>query len=264
MARLEHLVLVPGGGWANRLRAIASARRLAGRERFRLTVVWDWGDPFEYFRATPAIEWAESVPPAASSYEQRRHLFEAEGGNADNRVLELEGAAGVVLTSCYNFGARSEAHVTPRQLVAHFLEHPPSVTDKVHRFKHLAFTGRVVGMHIRRTDNTRARAMSPDRLFHEEARHLVNAGARIFLGTDNVATETAFRQAFGRSIISYPKRHVRAERWPRRDYDPVDVFDDLVDLLLLASCDYVVGCAGSSFSEHAILLNGNPRSRTLR
>jgi hypothetical protein len=265
MARLEHLVLIPNGGWANRLRAIASARRLAARERFRLTVVWTWGDPLEYFKPVPSIEWVAERPPAAGSYEHRRHLLQGEGGNLSNRVLDLEGPnPGVVLSSCYNFGARNEPAVASlRPLAAHLLEHPPSVTDKVHRFKHLAFTGRVVGMHIRRTDNTRARQESPDRLFHEEARRLVNSGARIFLATDNVATETAFRQAFGRSIINYPKRHPLAERWPRRDYDPVDALDDLVDLLLLAASDYVLGCAGSSFSEHAIVLNGNPRSQVV-
>jgi hypothetical protein len=122
---------------------------------------------------------------------------------------------------------------------------------------------RAVGVHIRRTDNLRSIARSPDELFLARARAIVGAGMQVFLATDNCGTEAQMKGELGSAVLTYPKRDVGPIRWPR-EFDPAALEDDLIDLFLLARSQYVLGCDGSSFSSVAIALNGSPRSERLR
>jgi hypothetical protein len=64
---------------------------------------------------------------------------------------------------------------------------------------------------------------------------------------------------YGPRLIHFPKADPARRRWPRDATATVDVVEDLVDLWLLAACEFVVGTAHSSFSRVAALLNGSPR-----
>jgi hypothetical protein len=54
-----------------------------------------------------------------------------------------------------------------------------------------------------------------------------------------------------------------AERWPRAVSRSADVADDIIDLWLLAACDFVIGSSLSSYSRLAIVLNGSDRCKAL-
>ncbi len=260
---LEHLVLIPRGGLANRMRAIASARRLCGGMLARLTVLWEWGDPLELFAADQGVEWVRALPDV-EGYQSITHKRWKEGGDRNNRKVPTRGTRGVLVRSQFVFGAEEEAPIGERALARHHLEPARELRARVEQFARDVFRGRyVVGMHIRRTDHRTAINLSPDELFLAAARAALAEGAVIFLATDNAKTEATMRAHLGASIITYPKRAELAQRWPRPENTASDVADDFADLLLLAACDHVVGSAGSSFSRQAIVRNGSDRCRVI-
>jgi hypothetical protein len=160
------------------------------------------------------------------------------------------------------FSGNDEPPVRLWQLKEFFPTLAPHLAECVEQFAARHFD-RVVGMHIRRTDNRRSIARSPDDLFLTRARAIAAAGMRIFLATDNQHTEEKMREELGDVVFTHPKRATLAARWPRR-FDPIALEDDLIDLFLLARTQYVLGSSGSSFSSVAIVLNDSSRSEKLR
>jgi hypothetical protein len=261
---LEHLIVVPRGGLANRMRAISAGRRVCAHENARLTAVWEWCDPLELFAPGQGVEWLRKEPPR-EGYLEIRHRQWKEGGDRANRKVPTWSPR-VLVRSQYAFCAETEEPIGERALGPHQLEPAAAIRDRVEEFTRSEFRGRrVVGLHIRRTDNVTAIDRSPDELFRAEARAALATGALIFLATDNAKTEAMIRD-LGRQgeIITYPKRSRLAERWPRPTAPAaVDVVDDFTDLLLLAACDHVIGSAGSSFTRQAIVRNGSERCRVV-
>jgi hypothetical protein len=260
---LEHLILVPHGGLCNRLRAIASARRVCAAAGARCSVVWEWGAPDALFEPVPDVAWLPRLPADTAGHLRLRHLLLHEGGSPTNRRVPTRGPAGVVLSSHHVFSAEEEASpIEEKDLRDWFPRPSASVQQRVEAFARSAFIGPVVAMHIRRTDNRTALTRSPDQLFDAEAQRIIAGGARIFLATDNRMTERRMLQRFGDRIIVYPKSPRLSRRWPRA-FDARETVDDLIDLLLLAACQYVVGCAGSSYSRQAVIRNGSSQCKIL-
>jgi len=116
---------------------------------------------------------------------------------------------------------------------------------------------------MRRTDNKRAIACSPDEAFMAEADRAIEDGLHLFLATDNADTLHMMRQRYGSKLLYRRKTTERDQRWPRKTIEIDDVVDDMVDLWLLAACDYVVGSKASSYSRVAMLLNGSSSCRAI-
>jgi hypothetical protein len=170
----------------------------------------------------------------------------------------------MIVWSRFAFGGLDEPATPEEALRPYLLEPAPAIRSAARLFELETFRGRrMVGLHIRRTDHQAARQLSPDEEFIREARAAQDAGAAIFLATDNAATEAIIRRELAGPVVTYPKRAELAERWPRRKYSARDSADDFVDLLLLAVCDYVIGSAGSSFSRQAIIRNGSDRCKVI-
>jgi hypothetical protein len=253
---LRHLILMPTGGLCNRLRAIASARRLCAMSGARCTLLWDWGDFGRFFVETPDLEVCRKIRAAADVEvcHYPRHVNPSRAVDAGARV--------VVVQSGYVFHHSDEPRIQLADVLPFVPELHARLMKRVERFgeRHLR---NAVGFHVRRTDNGRATRNSPDRLFIECAREVAADGGKIFLATDNTATEAKFRAVLGDAVITHPKRRILAERWPR-EFDALALEDDLVDLHLLAGARYVVGCDWSSYSGMAMALNGSPRCRVLK
>ena len=101
------------------------------------------------------------------------------------------------------------------------------------------------GFHIRRTDNVKSIKFSPDDLFINKAKVLIENDNKVkfFLATDDAEVRTKFRRLFGWHCVT---RDV-AER-----HSINGVEDAVVDMLLLSSCKRgVYGSYWSSFSEVA-------------
>jgi hypothetical protein len=261
---LNHLVLVPTGGLGNRLLALASARRLCGGCRARCTVLWDWGNYETFFARSADLDVLPiSRRPALEAYYELQHRLKAEGGSRQNHRVPTTSHERILLTTCFPFGAAEEPHLTSLRPLAEWL---PAVAEKI-RLEIDGFRPHLrgaVGMHLRQTDNTLARRNSADYLFSLEAEKIVSRGRRIFLATDNRAAEARMRARFRNAVVTYPKNPRLAARWPRDTFLEEETIADLVDLHLLAACEYVLGPHGSSFSTVASLYNGSTLNRKLR
>jgi hypothetical protein len=252
---LEHLILVPEAGLCNRLRAIASARRLCQRVGAKCSLVWDWGD-FEHFFAPVAALDVLSVGPWCVPSVRLRFKSSLPGRTVDVRTKTLKVRTGLL------FWGHDEPQIKLRD-VRDWVPRPhPRLASTVEQFARERLNG-AVGLHIRRTDHEDAIRQSPDHLFVQEAQRLIEAGKRIFLATDNVPTEQMMVRRFGEHIVIHPRRKVLANRWPRPQFDPIALEDDLLDLFLLVRTEYVVGCYHSSFSGLAMALNGSAQCRRL-
>ena len=267
---LEHLVIVPQGGLCNRLRALASARRLAEMAGARCTVAWQWGeypaqfdDDTDWWPYRPARD--QNPDEFLPGYHHIRHVGHDRGGNARNRRLSLTAHPRVVVYSNYVFGALGEAQLVGQesQVFAWFPRLHPAIRAKVDAFRQAHFPERIVGLHMRRADNRPAQLRSPDRAYWKEANRLVRQRYRLFLATDHAATLRAMQQRYGSALLHNPKGAPWEKRWPRSESTNEDVADDLIDLYLLGACNFVVGSSWSSYSRVAILLNGSPRCKVI-
>lgn len=253
---LEHLILRAQGGLCNRLRAIASARRLCQRIGAKCSLVWDWGDFWHFFAPIPGLDVLSYRPLC-----NRPHLRIGDLPT-DQRVVDVR-ARTVKIRSAHLFWGNDEPKIDTTAVVPFVPQLHARLETLVEEFATERFS-RAVGFHIRRTDNELAIASSPDSLFLAAAERVIAAGWNIFLATDNLATEHMMISRFGASIITYPRRQVLAERWPRPSFDATALDDDLLDLFLLARTNFVVGCQCSSYSGMAMALNGSPQCQKLK
>jgi len=263
--RLKDLFLIPMAGLANRMLAIASAKRLCSMAHARCNIAWEWGAYTDIFD-DPSVRWVpheELDVPDNSHFV--RHLLLHEGGNCTNRRVPLSQHESVVVMSWFIFNGAEEAPLAHEDDLdlAPWLPMPvPAVMQRVIRFRERHFSERTVGIHVRRTDNLRAIEGSPDDLYFRLADDLVADGYQVFLSTDNSATEMLFRTRYGDAVIQLPKNPDLVVRMPR-PFRLEDTWDDLTDLWLLGSCAFVIGSAFSSFSKVAKMINGSTRSRLL-
>lgn len=259
---LEHLFVRPKGGIGNRLRAVAAAKRLCSLTGARGSIVWPEGNYNHLLAADPALDVVVEEPCGPDVCRLTLPYF-VEGGNQESWVVPVSEDAVVFVHTGFFFGAKEEPVVRVEEVVGDWLPHPAeAVTDRVRAFAAKRFD-RTVGMHIRQGDNGRHLVAPPVELFVAEAERLVDEGHSIFLATDNVHTETALRLRFGSRVLVSPKNWRLPHRWPRdgksQMHETDEIVMDLVDLLLLAACDYVVGWEKSSFSKVAAAYNGSPR-----
>jgi hypothetical protein len=250
---LEHLILVPQGGLCNRLRAIASARRLCQRLGSKCSLVWNWGNFWEFFAPIPKLDVLWYSPLCVANELNLR------GVDVERRIVDVR-LATLKLRSGKLFWGNDESRIYMDHVRGFLPQLSPRLEHVVSDFAGRALQG-AVGFHIRRTDNEKSTAASPDELFFAEAENVVAAGKRIFLATDNTLTEEIMVRRFPGKIITYPRRKTLARRWPRRRFDPAALEDDLLDLFLLARTEYVIGSQFSSFSAIAIAFNGSTQCR---
>ena len=109
---------------------------------------------------------------------------------------------------------------------------------------------RTIGVHIRRTDNKKAKKHSPTSLFIANMEQEIAASddTTFFLATDSPEVEDELRGIFGERIITHNKRS-------RDRNDPDAIKDALVDLYCLAGCRRIYGSFWSSFTETAAAIN---------
>ena len=257
MSTLKHLALCPRGGLGNRLRAIASARRIGELFQVRCTVVWAWGNYDELFLPAAGTDWIPALTSEMKRWPCVSHLLTRDGGNEQNRRVSLSLGENVVVCSHYPFNATEEPGFIDETQVQPWLPQPAEVIRaKVRDFKE-AHLHNAVGIHMRRADNKKAKRGTPEALYFAEAERALGLGYRIFLATDKEQTAALMKERYGDRLITYPKTSNLKRRWPR-PFRLVDTIDDIVDLHLLAACQFVIGSRYSSFSRLAALYNGSP------
>jgi len=266
------LLLVPSGGLANRMRAVASAWQLCRQVGSRLQVVWfkdwalsaafhdifepvdpqllalreaNWGDCLLYDRPRRRNLWLPRLP--------QRLIFDRIIDEQEVTPLKCAGfdfeawaRDARCYMSCYQvFGS------FPASLYRELFRPVAAVMERVEANVRL-LGDYAVGMHIRRTDNAEAIAKSPTRLFVEAGLREMEAhpGLRIYLATDNEDVKSELRAAFGDRIVTPSETASRDSANGIRG--------GLVDMWTLSRMRHIYGSAGSSFSPMAASIGDVP------
>lgn len=262
------LMLVPSGGLANRMRAIASAYALTQQTGSDLQVVWfqDWAlnAPFHsIFLPIEQLCLREAKGTDFVFYDRPRRrnlwipalsqqlLFDRRVKEQDVDELNRQGfnfCEWVCRHKCYmsSYCVFGEVYdVLYRQLFVPVKE----VTNVVDIFQ-ASFSDYTIGVHVRRTDHSIAIENSPDYLFVEKAEQEIdkNIETRIFLATDSNEVKKLFVTKFGSRVIMQ-----QAEA--RRD-NIEGIRGGLIDMYTLARTHKIYGSAGSTFSSMAASLGG--------
>jgi hypothetical protein len=203
-----------------------------------------------------------------SGYRHLPLLRNGEGGNRRNRRVPVTTDPRVVVRTAHVFFAAEEPvplrYTRLFEAVFPWLPRPhPLLMERVNAFRQDSLPPRTVGVHIRRTDLLAATTRSPDEAYFRETDRLIDDGYTTFLATDNLASLQTMQQRYGDRLVHYPKASEMAERWPRAVSRSEDVADDIIDLWLLAACNFVIGSSLSSYSRLAIVLNGSDSCKAL-
>ena len=264
------LVLVPSGGLANRMRAVASAYHLCAATESRLQVVWfrDWAlnaafrDIFEPIDGSLlSLREARWWDFAVNDRPRRRNLwlpYAAQRMLYGRRLYEHH--IGEIRDRGFDFGEWQRGHRCYMSCCQVFGDFPGSIYKRLFRpvgsvAGRVAentdrFSAHTIGMHIRRTDNQRSIDRSPTRLFIEAGRKELeqHTDLKIFLATDSEDVKAELRREFG-SIVMTPEAEACR--------DSVDgIRGGLTDMYTLACTDRIYGSACSSFSEMAAAIGG--------
>jgi hypothetical protein len=142
--------------------------------------------------------------------------------------------------------AGSRFHTTTDVKFAYWLKSLKPVAAITAAVAALDLSG-VVGVHLRRTDNTVAIQSSPNSAFIT-AMQAHPAGTRFFVASDSEADRAALEAAFPGRILTVAKNLTRNSK--------EGLQDALKDFVALSKCSEILGSKGSSFSEMAALYGG--------
>ena len=266
------LLLVPSGGLANRMRAIASAHQLCMSTESRLQVVWfqGWGmhaafsDLFEAMDATKMELREATLWDYVINDRPRRHNLWMPwlpqklyyGGDVKNELeiaalrdagfdFEIWLRGHKRYMSCYD-----EFGMVPDTCYAE-LFHPNRQVMEIVTKNESQFSAYTIGMHIRRTDNIDSIRRSPLELFVEAGQRelAVCDDLTIFLATDSEDVKNEMRSVFGNRVVT-------SEHEATRD-SITGLREGLADMWTLSRTQRIYGSAGSSFSVMASRVGGN-------
>ncbi len=263
------LLLVPAGGLANRMHAIASTYEMCRRAEVHLRVVWfqDWAlhAPFhDIFRPTDLLCLREATLMDHLVYDRPRRrnghiprLFQCL--LFDRRIDEEQVTA--LVEQGFDFERWARGHNSymscfreygtfDNSLYGRLFRPVAQVEQQVDNFAS-QFSAHTIGFHIRRTDNRRSIEQSPLSLFIEAGKQEIDGhpDTKIFVATDDEPTKRQLREIFGDRLMM---QQVEADRGSTQG-----IRGGLIDMYTLARTKVVYGSAGSSFSMMAAKIGGN-------
>ncbi|MGI6242865.1 MAG: hypothetical protein ACOYJK_04945 [Prevotella sp.] len=263
------LLLVPAGGLANRMHAIASVYELCRQTEVELQVVWfqDWAlhAPFRsIFRPTELVNIREATIIDHVVYDRPRRrnfyiprLF--QNMIFDQRIDEQQ--MNGLLARHFDFHVWARGHRSYMSCCQDFGQFDDGIYAEL--FRPVAevesavgtftdrFSSHTIGFHIRRTDNRRSIEGSPLSLFVEAGRREIDehTDTKIFLATDDEPTKQQLHREFGNRLMMQPAAASRGS---------IDgIRGGLTDMYTLARTRVIYGSTGSSFSIMASRLGGN-------
>ncbi len=266
------MTLIPAGGLANRMRAVAGAvtfmRELGGNLRIFWFRDWALNAPFGSLFCPidlPNVSLAEGGLMNSVLYDRprRRNLWIPSIYQRlafDFRLYEK-----VVWLFRDNPSDMKRLADASNSYVASYHALVPYTNDVLRRlFRPVAsiqqeidrrcgeFSAYTVGCHIRRTDNIESIRQSPLELFYNvlDAELASHADLRIYLATDSEDVKAQMRERYGDRILTASAA---------ADRDSIEgIADGIADMYTLARTNKIYGSSGSSFSELAAQLGDTP------
>ena len=134
-----------------------------------------------------------------------------------------------------------------------FIEFNKAILDEADKMINRVKDARLIGIHIRRTDNTEAIEKSKDAAFYRLADQEIadNENAMFYLATDDEKTEKCFKTRYGDRMITFQDKE-----YSRQSRDGIK--HACIDLICLSKTSKIIGSAHSSFSLVAGELNKVP------
>ncbi len=270
MKRTGTFTLVPFGGLANRMYAIASAYCTCQATGSKLSVVWfrEWGmkadylDIFEPWTEDKAtIRKANLCDFLVNDRPRRRNLFVPkliQGIVYDRRIYE--DSVSQLRDDGFDFAGWSRGKRCYIVTCVRFVKIPTEIWRQLFRpvkpvmdaveTNSKQFSAYTIGMHIRRSDNQAAIKQSPTHLFIEAGKQELaqHPDLKIFLATDSEQVKQEMREVFGNRIITSPT--------PASRESISGIRDGLVDMYTLSRTNHIYGSWFSSFSRLAARIGG--------
>lgn len=255
------ITVLPEGGLCNRMRVVASAQLLAEALGQPMRVLWyrtpDFNARFDAIFDMANLPFAVVEGDAMSRLQ--RGLFRIR-----EQVARIGGALvlGPKETRPGHFNWEAALRTSPKQDV--FVRTNSRLKKAAGMYNLFRPSGeaaeilerlgpqlrRSIGVHIRGTDNEKAKAESTlDRfitLMREAAED--SPDAIFFLATDEPQARDRLLSLFGEKVWEYPKRAYSRN-------DPTAITDAVVDLYALGWCQRLIGSYWSSFTDTAAELN---------
>lgn len=270
----KKITLVPLGGLANRMRAIAAGYALARATEMGLDVIWlrnkDLNAPFHaLFRPLGhAINLTEcsrfdalvkyNVPLKRNFYlpsiYQRRHFAPRLDDTGLPALLDRpEETASLVSSGKSLIASGLSFFPTDNHLFRELFVPTAEIAAEIER-RCSTFPANTIGLHIRRTDNTVAIAESPATLFLQQMEQEVqnDADTHFYLATDSETIKEQLHAHFGTRILTSPSRA------DRRSVEGMK--EAVVELYTLARTRRFYGTYYSSFSDLAAILTDHPHT----
>ncbi|MBR6199888.1 MAG: hypothetical protein IKQ61_06455 [Spirochaetales bacterium] len=237
------------GGLANRLRAIASAYKLAEEQNVTLTVGWNmdkylncaFGELFALNtdilnitnrRITIFDKVAHKILPSRYfdiDNEENRAQFIADFQADSNKDYYIHSFSNFYKVHDYNF-----------------LKPVSSIDMRVSELLGSTHRSNLVGVQIRRTDNAQSIANSPTEMFIEYMQQELQTNPQtvFYLATDDMKVRSEIIRLFPDKVI-----YNQAESVSRRT--KLGMIDAMIDFISLSRCSKIYGSYWSSFCEVA-------------
>lgn len=255
----KSVTLVPYGGIGNRISAVESAIRLSSRIGASLRVIWlrDWGMKALFHDLFSDIDGVRISGPSlwnmvAEDWPRKRNLFIPAPFQGirydrcfygDSRYIsedDIKGARRVYIASCYGFFRGEEDYSVFK---------PSSLVGKRVSELMSGCSDRMVGVHVRRTDNAASIANSPTELFISRMES-EPVDTMFYLASDSPEVKLELSARFPGRVICDPltlsRGSVEAE------------IEAAAELFVLSRCDRIIGSFQSSFGLRAAAIGHKP------
>lgn len=253
---MNKLTVEPIGGLANRMRVISAGRALAHRSDLPLHVNWvldpscncSFTELFETPLGVVVHEIDHSRMPnrlfhrvmplrvrfSGGCY-MGPHDFEKILPNIDFKNFSDDVNGPLYLATCFEFVSGNLPVLVPNKLLQQQIETMTAGFDE-----------HVVGVHIRRSDNSKSCMNSPTSTFVTLMRNELELNPEIcfFLATDSLDEEDELQRLFPGKILVHSKQSLNRN-------EPDAIKDAVIDLYCLARATKIIGSFWSSFSEVA-------------
>lgn len=239
-------------GLCNRLRTMAAGLRLAREFNKKCHVFWrldrEMNARFtDLFELPHDLIVHESEPESLLSrllFNPRNHIatMPESRGKYVERALHYKGSGLLAHTDFTDFYPSHDfSWLCPKT----------TIKARIEKERH-ALGERLIGLHIRRTDNAMSIQYSPLSLFEAqiESNLREDPSHRFFLASDDALTKKVLQEKYGSCILT--RSHVAARN------DANGVLDAVIDLFLLSSCEKIYGSYYSSFTQTAAFIGDVP------
>jgi len=247
------IIIKPVGGLCNRLRVIDSAIALAVNYKIKLHIIWELNQacnckfsdlfivPGEIDRLTEienkfVITFLNIFLPRYYYYFNNKKIANLK--NQEDGIETLLTHKTVYIKTCERFyNGSAFFNLIPRE----------AIQNIIGSYK----KENMIGIHVRRTDNTHSIINSPIEKFIEYMKNEIASDNDVyfFLSTDDPSVEILFQKELPNRIVTHAKESLDRN-------NPLAIQDAVIDLYSLANCSKIIGSYWSSFSDIASELKG--------